>query len=151
LALYTILTISLIVIVSAANDSSGQSGTSQVQSLPKGLATSEQREKLFRSFVDVYNARDYSGILEFMSPSFRVKNPENTLPELMERIYKIANKIDDGAFGHFESGVSEGGPRWYKLYYGIRADSTAVGTLTLTIRQQGTDPYVVDGFAVSTE
>jgi hypothetical protein len=150
LALYTFLTICLIVVVLLVPNRSDQSSSSQTQtqSLPKGLLTSDQREKLFRSFVEVYNARDYHGISMLMSPAFRINNPESDLPETMKRIYLFTEKIEDGAFDHYESQSTLGGIKSWKLFYRIRIDKSKTGTLTLDVYQQGADPFIVNGFKV---
>jgi hypothetical protein len=152
LLIFTVLNTFLILLLFAPRAGRGSDSDavqSQSLSLPKGLAAAEQRETLFRSFMDVYNRRDYHGLWTMMSPAFRLKNPENTLQKSMERIYAIADKIDDGAYDHYEGSANTIGVRSYTLYYLLKVDGDKSATLTLNVYQQGSDPYLFNGFKVS--
>lgn len=121
--------------------------TPEIEPLPAGLSSVEKRKELFERFKKPFNNNDNENIHALLGPLAQVGISKEEINERILFVYEFTGNIESGSYSHYDyAGISEG-KKWFVLYYELKTDK-GPATLSVTIAQEGDEPYAIFGFYV---
>ncbi|WP_413662501.1 hypothetical protein ACG1BZ_14885 [Microbulbifer sp. CNSA002] len=113
---------------------------------------SKVRVHIYNEFVKAFNAGDNDALYDMFGPAAKAQFTKESAETEFQRLTKIFNSVESGAFTHSQLAGTEGNTSFYVLHYAVKfpdeSEFGTSGTLKVTIAIQGSE-YQIYGIMIN--